>query len=292
MTRTAYVCLFAAALCSYPQTYDDYMRKGAQSFNKGEIDYALRAYEDALKANPSSALAKLHLSYVIMGQPNDGKSWNRARQLSSEVLQLDPANTNAEWNLALLAMSTGHHTETTTRCNRILAKDPQNPECLFATAVSSWAAVWPEVTKARQQLGVNPAAPGLLPDAAIRDQLRKKYDQDMALGLERLTELRKLHPNHKDAAAYQNLIQRTRSVMAASEQDFTTLLADADRYVKEALAIRRRAASEPAVRLDPTKLPPMSAMPKVMAPPPPPPPPPSPHNPPSPPPPPPPPPPR
>src|SRR5687768_14315204 len=142
MTRLRCVCFFAAALCSFPQTYNDYMRKGAEAFNNGQMDYSVSAYEDALRASASSSLAKLHLGFVLLRRPDSNGSWDRVRQLSADVLRLEPTNDNAEWNLALLSMAARNPAATKTHCANILARQPQQPDCLFATAVASWMSVW------------------------------------------------------------------------------------------------------------------------------------------------------
>ena len=78
------------------------MRKGAEAYNNGDLANAVRAYDDALRANPSSTMARLHISFVLLRQDDSESSWKRVRKLSSEVLQVEPRNDNAEWNLALI----------------------------------------------------------------------------------------------------------------------------------------------------------------------------------------------
>ncbi len=121
---------------------------------------------------------------------------------------------------------------------------------------------------------MNLAATGTIPDLAAREALHRTYDPDLASGLAQLTKLRQLHPDHTDAMAYQNLIQRTRASIAPSERESKALTAEADRYVEEALALRGKGRSTPAPVLNPQQSPPMAELPKLPPPPPQPPPPP------------------
>jgi tetratricopeptide (TPR) repeat protein len=263
---------FAAALTSFPQTYNDYMRKGADAFNKGELQYSIRAYEDAVRANPSDPLGTLHLAFVLLRQEDASGSWDRVRKLSFEVLQVDPRNDNAEWNLALLDTLNRNPTGAKSHCATLLSRQPSHAGCLFAAALSSWTAVFPQVMEARRNAGMEPSAVGPIPNPIVREALHKQFDTEMRNGLDQLSNLRQMHPEHMDAAAYQNLIQRTRASFAPSENDSRALITDADRFLTEALALRGEGEPMAHLYLDPRQLPPMAEMPKRMAPPPPPPP--------------------
>ena len=275
MTRKLYVCFFAAALCSFPQTYSSYMRQGAEAFNQGALNDSIRAYENAVRANPSDTLGKLHLAFVLLRQPDSRSHWEQVRQLSSEVLQVEPRNDYAEWNLALLDTMNRQPAGAKSHCAAILTRQPQHAPCLYTAATSSWMAAYPKVMEARQRAGMNLAATGPMPDLAAREALHRLYDADLASGLAQLTQLRQLHPDHADAMAYQNLIQRTRASIAPSEREAKALTAEADRYMQEALALRGKGRSSPAPLLNPQQLPPMAELPKLPPPPPPPPPPPA-----------------
>jgi len=278
MPRIRFVCLLAAAaLCGYPQTYNDYMRQGAEAFNKGDLPGSLRGYQDALGANPSDSLAKLHLSFVLLHQQQSTSALDLVRKLSAEVLQREPRNDVAHWNLAIVAIVTKEPATAHRHCAFILARQPHHPGCLFLSPMTAWTIAFPEVMEARRNAGLSPTAIGPLPDPVVRQRLHTSHDTDLLAGIEKLTLLRQLQPQHPDAAAYQNLIQRLRATLAPSPAEARNLSAEADRYVGEALSNRGAKAQSATSTLDPRQPPPYAELPMPKAPPPPPPPPPPPQ---------------
>jgi tetratricopeptide (TPR) repeat protein len=273
MTRKHFVCLLATAIAAFSQTYDEYMQRGAAAYNNGDSAGAIHFYQDALRANASSSMAKLHLSYVLLRQNKSKEDLDRVRAMSAEVLRVEPLNNNAQWNLALVASASQDVQAARGHCSAILARTPDHPQCLLVMGLLTWSQAYPDILAARRRSGLSNESQGLIPDSAIREELHRRHDAEMAQGLLTLSALRRLHPEHADAPAYQNLIQRSRACFARSEAESAGLMAEADAYVKEALSLHASESVQKPALLDPAHVPPMAAMPKLMAPPPPPPPP-------------------
>lgn len=278
MPRIRFVCLLAAAaLCCYPQTYNDCMRQGAEAFNQGDLPGSLRGYQEALRVNPSDTLAKLHLAFVLLHQQPSASDLEPVRALSTEVLQREPQNNFAAWNLAIVAMLTKEPATAQRHCASVLDRQPHHPGCLFLSPLAAWTLAFPEVMEARRNAGLGPAANGPLPDPLLRQRLHIRHEASLFAGLEKLTLLRRLQPRHADAAAYQNLIQRLRADLAPSPADATSLNAEANRYAHEALSNQGAKSPSDTFTLHPQQPPPYPELPMPKAPPPPPPPPPTPR---------------
>jgi tetratricopeptide (TPR) repeat protein len=276
MPRIRFVCLLAAAaLCCYPYNFNDFMRQGAEAFNRGDLAGSLRSYQDALRVNPSDTLAKLHLAFVLLHHEQNAGNLDTVRVLSTEILQLEPQNDLAHWNLAIVAILSKESATAQRHCDSILDRQPHHPGCLFLSPLAAWTLAFPEIMEARRKVDMDPSATGPLPDPLVRQRLHLRHDASLSAGLEKLTLLRRLQPRHPDAAAYQNLIQRLRADLAPSPADAKTLTAEANRYVREALSSGSGKAQSATATLEPRQPPPYAELPMPKPPPPPPPPPPA-----------------
>lgn len=89
-------------------------------------------YQKALAKNPNllNAKANMAMTYVNTQTPMNGI------MLLREVLQQDPTNELALFNLGMLSMRSGQYSKATERFRQILVNDPANRKAQFYLAVS------------------------------------------------------------------------------------------------------------------------------------------------------------
>jgi len=122
---------------------EDYLRAlgYVQRFDqKGNIDLAIKALENALKTDPHFALgfARLAQVYVLKYQvEKKPESLGKAQQYSNRALQLDARVPLAHVALGNVEQLTGHHDLAVQEFQHAIDLDPKDPEALLGLAASN-----------------------------------------------------------------------------------------------------------------------------------------------------------
>jgi tetratricopeptide (TPR) repeat protein len=95
--------MIAAAARKYPSDGGLDNLLGVVEIQEGHVDKARQDFAAAIRRNPRLAGASLNLSRIDMQTASDDRSRrNEARRLSQRVLQLDPSNDEAKYQLATI----------------------------------------------------------------------------------------------------------------------------------------------------------------------------------------------
>ncbi|GAA4458622.1 hypothetical protein GCM10023189_31180 [Nibrella saemangeumensis] len=166
---------YAEEIAKLEPTEQNWLRSGDQYFEAygfavdeqkaaylGEKTRA--AYQKALDKNPNllAAKANMAMTYVSTQNPMQGIT------LLREVLQQDPTNELALFNLGLLSMRSGQHTRAIDRFRQILVTSPGNRKAQFYLGISlAEAGQKEEARKVLAQVKTQEKDPQIL--AAIRE---------------------------------------------------------------------------------------------------------------------------
>ncbi len=245
-------------------TGDDWrswLNRGIEAYKSARYQEATEDFQKAIYLRPNDVVAHLYLATAWMTQyiPGSVSPENLDFQRKSEaefnrVLQLDPNNLTALQSLASLSYQEAQGTqdenqksrmlnETASRYQRVLAVDPRNREAYYSLGVIDWVKWYPNVIRARAQLGMRPEQPGPLPDASLRQDLSARFAAIIADGIANLNKALEIDPNYDDAMAYMNLFIRERADLKETPEEWRQDVAVADKWVQKALATKRSKAS-------------------------------------------------
>ena len=218
----------------------------------------------AVTQDPNNLALRLQLaqSLAAASRPDD------ARDQFLQVIGRDPANQPALEGIMLAAVAARRNADARLWANQLLKVNPNQTTALYIIGYTAWTTAYPDLARARQAAGMPGPDQGILPDPTARQAFRAKYAAQIDEGLKSLRSAVQIDPDYSDAMAYLNLLLRMKSAVTETESEHAALLAEADAWVGQALAAKKRAATQatPASAARSTAM--------VVAPPPPPPPPP------------------
>lgn len=264
--------------------FQTHMKQGVAAYNTGDFRTATSQFSSAVSMEPADIGAKLYLAnslmsefYAQQGQP-DLRLRTSAIQQYTDVLARDPKNKQALTGMGALTMEAKQLVEAHEWATKLTAVDPNDKSAWYTLGVLDWAIVFPEYQRARVAAGGAPQNYAI-PDDSLRKTFRDQHQQRVEEGMHMLRKALALDPNYDDAMAYMNLLYRLKAAMVDSSTEAAGFIAEADKWVGQALEAKRRDPKPPApesAKLDLNGPPPGPAgrTTMVKAPPPPPPPPP------------------
>ena len=99
------ICLISLTIAYSTDTFEEesLMQRAYESLNEGEIEYALKLYDEILKLNPTDIHALNYKGLALAGLGN----YDEAIQWYDKVLAIDPNDSDAKYNksIALLSLS-------------------------------------------------------------------------------------------------------------------------------------------------------------------------------------------
>jgi TonB family protein len=111
----------------------------------------------------------------------------------------------------------------------------------------AWSRWYPAYGKARAGLGMRPADPGPIKDAAVRADLKARYGPVIERGLRALHKALEINPQYDDAMTYMNLLIRGRADLRGTAEEYKRDIAIADEWVNKALAAKKAKAEQRGV---------------------------------------------
>ncbi len=139
---------------------------------------------------------------------------------------------------------------------RVLTVDPRDKEAYYSLGVIDWMKWYPNLMRARAQLGMRPEQPGPLSNAAVRQELLARYSPMIADGIANLEKALEIDPQYDDAMAYINLLIRERADLRSTREEYRRDVDVADQWVGKALAAKRSRASTATSQYAPPPPPP------------------------------------
>jgi TonB family protein len=253
----------------------DMIKQGEAAIAKGDYKTAAAQFEAAVRFEPSNLKAKLFLATALLQQYTPGSGASSplvasARKQFLDVLTVEPSNKEALHGMMNLTANTKQFAESREWAQKAVQADSTDAAGYYMAGFVDWSMTYPDYMRARAAAGMKPPDPGIIPDAAQRQNLRAQHGAQIEDGLHMLDMALQLVPDYSDAMAYINLLDRIKAAMADNDADYQALTAQADDWVGKALEAKRKnaAAARSGQPASAGELRPM------MAPPPPPPPPP------------------
>ncbi len=243
--RLALILLLAAAVLS-AQDPREILNRGVTAFKSARYAEAAADFQQAVDLDPSFVTARLYLAAALMQEyipgaqsPENNALWQRADAEFRAVLASDPANKVALASIASLNLNARRWDEAADWYRKLLNADPNNAGAYYSLAFITWSQWYSEYTKARAALGMKPADPGPIPDAAVRSTLRAKWWTALDDAVFNLNQALSRRPRYSDAMAYMNLIVRERADLRETQAEYQKDIGEADSWVQQALDARQ-----------------------------------------------------
>lgn len=257
----------------------DLMKSATAAYNAGNYQEATKLYENAVKLEPTNVKAKLSLANALLRQYVPGSDPANpvvalAKQQFLDTLALDPKNKPALEGMMMLLVNTKQLAEAHDWALKIIQVDASDRNAYYTAGFVDWALTYPDYAAARKAAGMQPADPGNIPDASLRQSLRTQHGAQIEDGFRMLQIALQLKPGYSDAMAYMNLLYRIQAGMDDTPEQAAGDIAKANSWVGQAVAAQRAAAQDRAKASNPNDMSGQSSGALVAAPPPPPPPPP------------------
>lgn len=241
-------------------TWTAWLNEGIQAFKDGRYVEAAAAFQKSVDLNPSAVSSRLYLATAWMNQyipgatsPENLQAANNAEREFLAALDLDSKNMPAFESLASLkyleSQSTQVPADKLKRLDeargwylKVVKANPGKKEAHYSLGVIAWATWYPDWKAARVKLGMRPETPGPFEDAAVRADLRSRYEATVLDGIDHLDKALTLDPQYDDAMAYKNLLLREYADLCDSKPEYERLKTEADAWVQKALDTRREKA--------------------------------------------------
>ncbi|HLH18739.1 MAG TPA: TonB family protein [Bryobacteraceae bacterium] len=236
--------LAAAGLAA--QDSREILNRGVTAFKNGRYAEAVSDFQQAVDLDPTFTTAHFYLATALMQQyipdvqsPENDALFRRADAEFRAVLTTDPSNKVALASIASLNLNAKRWDEAAGWYRKLLNVDPTDAAAYYSLAFITWSQWYPDYTKARADLGMKPADPGPIPDAALRTSLRAKWWTALDDAIFNLNQAISRQPQYSDAMAYMNLIVRERADLRDDKAEYQKDIAEADSWVQQALDARK-----------------------------------------------------
>ena len=197
------------------------LKKGAAAYNGGDYAAAVEYFQQAVKADPQSLLAREHLANARAKEFRATRSGDQAaRSAWNDVLARDPKNALALWGLAVLDLEGGKLEEAAVWSAKLAEADPHNKNAYYLLGVVRWIETYKQ-----------------LPEARLNSTVRAIALSKVTEGERALDKALAIDPAFVDALLYQNLLFRTQAQLAGTAEESQKLLAQADALIRKAVDV-------------------------------------------------------
>jgi TonB family protein len=264
----------AISLSAFTLTATDdwrsWLNRGIEAYKGARYQEAVDDFQQSVNLNPNEVTSHLYLGTAWMSQyipgavsPENLDLQHGAETEFNRALQLDPKNLMALQSLASLKYQEAQGVpdedekfrkfdEVASWYQKVLVVDPRAKEAYYSLAVMDWVKWYSALLHARIQLGMRPAQPCPLANAAVRQDLVARYSSLIADGIRNLERALEIDPQYDDAMAYMNLFLREGADLRDTPEQYRRDVELADQWVQKALSIKRSrfpAASQGATPL-------------------------------------------
>jgi tetratricopeptide (TPR) repeat protein len=239
--------------------FDGWINRGHDAFRAARYQDAIDAYQHAVDLKASDPKGHVHLGTAYMqiwipgaSSPENVANASHAEAEFRRVLDLDHSNVTALESLAVISYNQASPEQGESKLARLeearqwnrelLAIDSQNKEAHYWMGVIAWSEFYPVLMTARLAAGMTPGDPGPLSNVASRRELASRYTPLIEDGIAHLAKAIELDELYADAMAYMNLLVRERGDLRETAAEYKRDIAEADEWVKSALAAKRRQA--------------------------------------------------
>jgi len=232
--------LFGAAAAANTQ---ESLKNGTTAYNAGNFALAVEQFEQAVKADPQSLLARQHLANARVRRFLSASPFDRvalakaARAAVADVLARSPKDAVALWHMAAMELDTGNLSEAAAWCQKLTAANPKSKNGYYTLGVIQWMESYQAIAAAKKKAGILPSDPPPIKDVVTREVLRSSQLKGIAEGHKFLEKALALDAEFGAALAYDNLLYRVEAELANSPAEAQALNARADDRLKKARAL-------------------------------------------------------
>jgi len=238
-----------------------WLNRGIGEYKSGRYPEAVDDFQKSISLNPNEVSPHLYLATAWMTQyipgapsPENLNLEHYAETEFKRVLELDSKNLTALHSLASLnyqvAQGIANPEEKIRKLDdaaawyqRVVAADPRDKEAYYSMGVIDWVKWYPNLMRARGQLGMRPEQPGPLTNAGVRQDLLARYSTLISDGMANLDKALEIDPQYDDAMAYMNLFVRERADLLGTPEEYRRDIEVADQWVRKALAAKKSKGS-------------------------------------------------
>jgi TonB family protein len=245
-------------------TADDWrswLNRGVEAYKSARYQEAVEDFQKSVYLKPYEVEPRLYLATAWMSQyipgavsPENLDLQHNAETEFNRVLELDSKNLTALLSLASLnyqvAQGTTNPEEKIRKLDdasawyqRVVTVDPRAKEAYYSMGVIDWAKWYPNLMRARAQLGMRPEQPGPLTNAAVRQDLLARYSTLLSDGMANLNKALEIDPHYDDAMAYMSLFIRERADLLGTPEEYRRDIEVADQWVQKTIATKKSKAS-------------------------------------------------
>ena len=224
----------------------DNLNKGVQAYKNAQYSAAVERFEDAVRLDPTFAVARLYLAMAYYIQyipgadsPENQQMADRAYKEFQEVLRQDPKNDVATQSIASLYFNQKKWDDAETWYKKALEINPNNKEAYYTLGVVAWTKWFHPWAEARAKLGMTQEAPGPIKDKKVREELRTQYTAVIDEGIKNLQKALEIDKEYDDAMAYMNLLIRERADTDDSAEQYQKDVETANNWVQQALQTKK-----------------------------------------------------
>jgi tetratricopeptide (TPR) repeat protein len=214
----------ASASCAKLQARDN-LNKGVRAFRDAKFETAINYFQEAIKLDPTLTNAELYLATAYSQQfipgaqsPENQKNAEMAIKTFEQVLGREPNNASAVAGLASVYQNINEFQKAREYYLKNAELSDNDPIPHYAVGSVDWIIVYDKN---------NPPPP---------EEQSKLIDE----GLQHLDKSLSLNPEYEDAMTYKNLLLREKARLAATEEERTQLIAQADDWFAKALEARKK----------------------------------------------------
>jgi len=229
----------------------DALNQGVQNFRAARYFDAVQSFQQAVDFDPSNVTARLYLANAYFQQwvpgndsPENERLAARAQDAFLQVLTLEPKNNLALASVASLTLNQKKWNDARGWFERIIADEPNNADAYYSLGFIAWSEWFPAYSEARVRLGMDPAAPGPLPDPVMRQDFLLRFGPRIESGIANLRKALELNPRYEDAMSYMNLLIRERADLRDTADEWRRDTAEADQWMQKAIETKRQKAQQ------------------------------------------------
>jgi len=240
--------LFLALLCCCAGVAQEISRAAREMFNVAVREFtaeqygpAAESFQKVIEMAPNLFQARVYLatSYVQLFVPGSNSAENRdvARRAITaldEVLRRDPKNLPATDSLASLYLQMRDLPRANEWVRRVLILSPDNKGALSTLGLLALLEFTDKDREARLTLEMKPGDPGPLPDDELRAELKAQFWDKLQAGIGFAKQAISVDPNYADAMAAIAQLTRVRADLADSEEQYHSMIAEADQWSQRA----------------------------------------------------------